>query len=256
VYPILFSFGRRNIYTYSVVMTLFVLMALGWLLWQDRRSADGRLYAGLWALAVGLLAAKIGHITANWVYYVERPDEILALGSGGLSFHAGLIAGLGTLGIMALRRTQKQDGGWRSFAERTGILIGPLAVGLIGGWLACLMAGCAYGRAVPPPQRVYTLDLPDIYGVYAYRLPSQLLGLALALALLLISGRWARRPGLWLIALGVGDFLIGFTRGDLAIGWGPLYATQWADLALVLLGVLLELRTYVVDRSLATNSTK
>ena len=241
MYPILFSIGRRNIYTYSVVMILFVLMALGWLLWQDRRSADGRLSTGLWALAVGLLVAKGSHVLANWAYYVERPSEILGLGSGGLSFHAGLLAGIGTLVVMVLRQTQEEDSFWPALVERGESLVGPLALGLVGGWLACLLAGCAYGRALPPPQRLYTLDLPDIYGVYAYRLPSQMLGLALAIVLLLASVRWARRPGLWLIALGVGDFLIGFTRGDLAVSWGPLYATQWADLALVLLGVLLEL---------------
>lgn len=243
MYPILFSIGRRNIYTYSVVMTLFVLLALGWLLWQDRRSADGRLNAGLWALTIGLVAARISHVLANWGYYAERPGEILVLGSGGLSFHAGLLAGISTLVVMALGRTREQNGGWSALLRQAGFLVGPLALGLVGGWLACLLAGCAYGRAMPPPQRLYTLDLPDIYGVYGYRLPSQLLGLALALVLLLASRRWARHPGLWLITLGVGDFLIGFTRGDLAISWGPLYATQWADLGLVLLGVLLEFRS-------------
>ena len=119
-------------------------------------------------------------------------------------------------------------------------LVVPVSMGLLGGWLACLLRGCAFGRAIPPPQRFYTPDWPDMVGVHAFRLPSQALGMALAVALLLTAGLWKRRPGLFLIVLGVGDFLIAGTRGDLSLAWGPLLAVQWADLAIILAGVALE----------------
>ena len=114
----------------------------------------------------------------------------------------------------------------------------------MGGWLGCLLAGCAYGRPVPPPQRFYTPDWPDLYGVLAFRLPSQLLGILLAVALLAGARRLQARPGLFLVILGAGDFLIAFTRGDQLPAWGPLLAIQWADLAVVLLGLVMELASH------------
>jgi prolipoprotein diacylglyceryltransferase len=128
------------------------------------------------------------------------------------------------------------------------VLVVPLAIGLLGGWLACLLAGCAYGLPVAPPQRFYTPDWPDSYGVLAFRLPSQLLGMLLALLLLLLARPLSRQPGIFLILLGAGSFIIAWTRGDLSVSWGPLRATQWVDLVLILVGVALALASQQARR--------
>ena len=103
--------------------------------------------------------------------------------------------------------------------------------------MACLLGGCAYGRPVPPPQRIFTVDWPDLHGVYAFRLPSQALGVLLASILLLASRRLSRQPGLFLALLGLGDLLIAFTRGDQMVVWGPLTPGQWADLTIIAIGL-------------------
>ncbi|MEA3336082.1 MAG: prolipoprotein diacylglyceryl transferase family protein [Chloroflexota bacterium] len=249
MYPVLFSLGRRTISTYSVVMGLFLLLALIWLAREDHRHRDGRLNAALIALFAGLVGARVIHVFSNWIYFKQRPDEVFSFASGGLSLHGGLLIGITGLALGAWWKYRTEGDVIGRIWQLASALMGPFALVYLGGWLACLLAGCAYGRAVAPPQRVYSLDWPDIYGVVAFRWPSQLMGVVLAFALLAIALRWPDRPGLFLVILGLGDFFIAFTRGDLAVSWGPLLATQWADLVIVATGLMLT----IYRRRLATS---
>lgn len=240
VTPVLFSLGSRPIYAYTVVLGSALLAGLAWIVWRERRMRDGLLDVVLVALVAGLIGARLVHVLANGAYYAERPADALLSLDGGMSFHGGLFAGLAVVTIAALRRPSAPPRSFGRLLVVIGALVVPLSLGVFGGWLACLLRGCAYGQAIPPPQHFYTVDWPDIFGVYAFRLPSQALGMAFALVLLATAGFWTRRPGLFFVVLGLSDFAIAATRGDLAVTWGPLWAIQWADLALVVFGVLLE----------------
>ncbi len=72
---------------------------------------------------------------------------------GGLSFHGGLLAGLGIVALLALTGTPGHPGSLRRVLIVAGALVVPLILGLLGGWLACVLRGCAYGHALKPPQR-------------------------------------------------------------------------------------------------------
>ncbi len=248
--PILYFLGSRPIYAYTVILGGALLAGLGWIAWRERRARDGVFDGVLLALVAGLIGARLVHVVANGAYYAERPAEIVLPLDGGLSFHGGLLIGLGTIAVLTLVGTPRAPGSLRRLLIVISALVVPLSLGLFGGWLACLLRGCAYGRAIPPPQRFYTPDWPDLFGVHAFRLPSQALGLSLAVILLATTAVWKRRPGLFLIVLGVGDFAIAATRGDLTVAWGPLLAVQWADLALILAGVALEVSFRTVERHL------
>lgn len=248
MYPILVTLGRRPIYSYSVVMVVTLLLVFGWLAWQQRRTHNRALDLGLLALAAGLIGARAGHVLANWEYYAEQGAAVFDLRDGGLSWHGGLLAGLLALAVAAAWQRHGASPFVLRLRQILAVLIVPLALGLLGGWLACLLAGCAYGRAIAPPQRFYTPDWPDSYGVLAFRLPSQLLGMLLALCLLLLAKPLLRRPGLFLILLGLGNFTISWTRGDLPVTWGPLRATQWIDILLILAGLTLEVYAQRVHR--------
>ncbi len=248
--PILFTLGRQPVSSYSVVMIIALLAALGWLAWQQRRGRKDALDLGVLALAAGAVGARAGHVLANWAYYGEQPAAIFDLRDGGLSWHGGVLAGLAVLALAAARRHDHATLYALRLGDRLAVLIVSLSIGLLGGWLACLLAGCAYGLPVAPPQRFYTPDWPDNYGVLAFRLPSQLLGMALALVLLLLARPLSRRPGIFLILLGAGSFIIAWTRGDLPVSWGPLRATQWVDLVLILVGLALMLASQRARRRL------
>jgi phosphatidylglycerol:prolipoprotein diacylglycerol transferase len=231
-------------------MLITLLAALGWLVWQQRRGQKDALDLGVLALAAGALGARAGHVLANWAYYGEQPAAIFDLRDGGLSWHGGVLAGLAVLALATAGRHDSASLYALRLGDRLAGLIVSLSIGLLGGWLACLLAGCAYGLPVAPPQRFYTPDWPDNYGVLAFRMPSQLLGMLLALMLLLLSRPLSRRPGIFLILLGAGSFIIAWTRGDLPVSWGPLRATQWVDLVLILVGLALVLASQRARRRL------
>lgn len=240
MYPILFATNGRVVYSYSVVLISSVAAALLWLAYTGRRSHDRRFDAGLAALAVGVLGARLTHVLANWEYFSERGWTGILLPKAGLSWHGGLLAGLAGLALWAWRTRQQDESTMSALHAMLAALAPALLLGIAGGWLGCLLGGCAYGRALPPPQRFYTVDWPDLYGVHAFRLPSQLFGLLLVAALLATLRLWQRRPGLMLVAYGMGDFLIACTRGDLAVTWERLWPVQWADLTIIVVGVAID----------------
>ncbi len=113
-------------------------------------------------------------------------------------------------------------------------------------WLGCLLNGCAYGIETYPGQGLLwalSLELPDLYGIWAPRVAVQLLGAgwsAVALTAVILAGRHRRFEGLvfplWLALYTAGSFGLGFLRADevgLVAGWR---ADQVTDLALVVIG--------------------
>lgn len=84
--------------------------------------------------------------------------------------------------------------------------------------VGCLLNGCCYGRESDSPLALY---LPDIYGHYAYRSPSQILQ-SLANLLLFVFLCKARRHKpfhgfvflMYLILYSIGRFFVEFTRAE------------------------------------------
>lgn len=240
MHPVLFHWGLYPVASYTVVIGATLALAFGWLARQHRRGHVHALDIGWLAVSAGLLGARLVYVWVNNEYYSERWLRVLDLRDGGLSWYGGLLAGLLVLLLVRWPNERAQTKTLPDrLQHRLEQLTTPLAIGILGGWLACLLAGCAYGLPLDPPQRFYTPDWPDNFGVLAFRLPSQLFGLLLGLLLLVPPLR--RRPGLWLAVLGLGQFGIGWTRGDLALNWGPLHASQWLDLGIFLLGLVLAL---------------
>jgi prolipoprotein diacylglyceryltransferase len=115
-------------------------------------------------------------------------------------------------------------------------------------WLGCLLNGCVYGIETYPGQGLLwalSLELPDLYGIWAPRVAVQLLGAGwsgVALAAVILAGRHTRFEGLvfplWLALYAAGSFGLGFLRADetvLVAGWR---ADQVADLALAVIGAV------------------
>ena len=97
------------------------------------------------ALLAGLIGARFVHVLANGAYYAERPQEIVLPLDGGLSLHGGLVAGLGMVALLALVGSPGHPGSVRRLLIVAAALVIPVSMGLLGGWLACLLRGCAYG---------------------------------------------------------------------------------------------------------------
>lgn len=236
--------GPITIRTYTLLLDVALLLGLGVLAWRGWWSAETParwIDAGLGAILGGLVLARLGHVAIHWTYFGEHGDEIAQVWKGGLNWHGAVIGGL--VGLAAV-------GAWRGVPFRRAgdalALVLPLCAALV--WAGCLMSTCGHGREVrsladyPAPL---VGELPDLYGVVAPRLASQLYGIVFGLVLLGVGwglSRIVRRPGvrLWitLALLGLGTFAIGFTRGDPILTVGPLRLDQVLDLGIVALGVI------------------
>jgi len=183
--------------------------------------------AALWALVGGLAGARAAYVMPHWSDYAGRPLALLNFWGGGLVFQGGLIAGLLALLLYSL---------WARLSFfRLVDLAAPavsLAQGL--GWIGALIHGAHYGLVMRSP---ISLWLPDLYGVYGPRFPTQLLASALGLLLFVVLHRVSERslrPGVlglvYLFGNAAGHFLLGFTRADDASYLGLLRVTQVAEL--------------------------
>jgi phosphatidylglycerol---prolipoprotein diacylglyceryl transferase len=237
--------GSISIRTYSLILDLAVLLTLAVLAWQGHRR-DSRstawLDAGLGALVGGIVLGRAGHVAVYWGYYSHHLDQLIQLSRGGLDWHTAVLGAM--LGLALGCR-------WRgvSFRDLTDVLALVLPLGAMLTYTGCLMTSCGHGYEVEslagyPPLVV--MELPDLFGVVAPRLASQLYGIAWSAVVLILTFTLIRRierPGvrLWIVLalLALGAFAIGFTRGDEAPYVGALRLDQVLDLSIVVLGVLM-----------------
>lgn len=242
MHPILRRYGPFFLYSYTVVMGLGLLLALGLTAYHARRRhvewpwMDGVLMS----LFVALVGGRLAYVAANWTYYQAHINEAWLVWRGGLSYHGALAAGL--LALWAWCRRQALP-----FARIAGLLAPAMALWSAFGWLACYLEGCAYGRETF--LSLLASDLPDSYGVYGVRYQTQLSGLLLSiLALLLV---WALRRRLkplalfWLalFLLSAGRFAVSLMRGDAMPLLGGIRLDTLLDGTLTLLSALLLLRS-------------
>jgi phosphatidylglycerol:prolipoprotein diacylglycerol transferase len=251
--PELVRIGPLVIQTYTALLDLAILGGLGVLAWQGRRVEQqpvAWLDAGLSAVVGGIIFGRGEHILTHWDYFSNHAAEIVQLWRGGLDWHGAVVGGLAGLVIFCAVRHL-------SFRRITDTLALILPVGAAFTYTGCLMARCGYGREVEtlasyPPLVV--AELPDLYGIVAPRLTSQLYGIAWALVLTGIAAllaRLLRRSGVrfWLVLmlLSLGSFGIGFTRGDVTLSVGMLRLDQAFDLVVTGIGLLGALLSSTTD---------
>lgn len=231
---ILARYGPYFLYTYTAILGLGVVAALGVAAVLARRAGVRHWLDGALAAAAGaLLAGRAVFIRLNAVYFAENPFEAWQLWLGGLNYHGALFGGLVALWLWA-RLTH------RPFYIYAGLFAPGLALLAAFGWAACRFEGCAYG--LPAAPGFLSVDLPDNLGVFAVRYQTQLAGVVGSLAVfafsLAASGRarpallfWSTLAGLSLVrvvvALGRGDPapVVGGWRLDLLVDVGLLVAS-------------------------------
>lgn len=218
-----------------------LLLALGCAggLFQVTRSAkrslvQSRFNAGLATLVTSLLAARAVYAGVNWPYFQTHLAEIPAVWQGGLSWPGALLGGL--LGLLLASLWQQQ-----SFMASADDLL-PLLFSLsLVSWLGCWLEGCAYG---PLSQAWWALPALDEWGQISRRLPLQLAGALISLALYWSSAQLQRQPGkrrpglvagLGLAALSLWLLLASLLRADPAPTWHGLRLDAWAAFGFLLL---------------------
>ena len=132
----------------------------------------------------------------------------------------------------------RRAAGLHFFWKLADALVLSLSAGIVFGWAACLMGGCAYGAV---GEGFGHIILPDLFGVDAPRFATQVVGLTYALLLFvgfwLLRRRWSFHGAAFLMYVflySAGMFLLAFTRGDETVYLGPWRLSQGIDLLLIL----------------------
>ena len=251
MYPVLFRWRAYSLYSYSVLIFLGIVLSVVYAHWRGRRAGYRDvlvLDAALWALVGGLIAARVTYVIPNWVDYGGRPIALLSFWGGGLVFQGGLIGGALALLLYAL---------YAQLSFLSLVDLAAPAVSLAQGlwWAGALMHGANYGIIM---RSRLSLWLPDLYGIYGPRFPTQLLACLLGLLLFLILHRLSEHdvpPGMsgavYLLGNAVGHFLLEFTRADEAPYLGLLRVTQIAELLEIAVACALLLYLYLRHRARA-----
>jgi phosphatidylglycerol:prolipoprotein diacylglycerol transferase len=228
--PTILQFGRLTISSYAALVSLGIILGLAVACLESKwRGADFviTLDAALWSLVAGVVGGRVVYVAIFWPYFSSHPRQIFSLSQGGLAFQGAFVAGL--LGLLAYSLLNR-----RSFRELLDPLALGLALGQAVGWVGCLLAGCGYGLAA---RGFLAYDLRDIYGIWAYRYPTQamisVLNLGIFLVLLILARTGAHRrlpPGtlavLYLVLSSAGLFFLEFLRADETLYLGTLRWSQ------------------------------
>ena len=204
-------------------------------------SADDLMTAAI----VGVLAGgRLGYVLFyDLEAYVARPEQVLYLWRGGMSFHGGLLGVIVALWLCARRRGV-------SFLRTADLaaVLAPVGLGL--GRLGNFINGELPGR-IAPPDLPWSMIFPSLGD--AARHPSSLYqafleGGLLAMMMWMLASR--RRPPAFLAS----SFLIGyalcrlfseqFRQPDAHLGLlaGNMSMGQWLSLPMLLLGLMLMFR--------------
>jgi phosphatidylglycerol:prolipoprotein diacylglycerol transferase len=239
MHPTLFTIGKFNVPTYTVLLDLGLILGLVLTYFEGKRllkRGETALDLGLWSVIGGILGGRIGYVLVNWNVFRGDWGQAVRIWEGGLAFHGALVGGLLVLVIMSL--LQRRSEAPISFWGLADVVTPGLALGLTFGWAACLMGGSAYGRI---GEGFGYAMLPDLYGVEAPRFATQAVGIGFALVLFVgfwfLRDRWPFRGASFLmfgLLYFTGQFFLEFTRGDEAIYVGPWRLAQILDLALAL----------------------
>ncbi len=264
MHPVVLRWGAHSLYWYSVLMCLGIALgvAYAWIkaraVGMDAQWRGGQVAAAsstqasergfacltdinvldgaLCVLAGGLAGARAAYVIPNWTDYAGRPTALFRFWGGGLVFQGGLLGGLLALLLYSLCARAP-------FARLLDLAAPAVALAQGLGWIGALLHGANYGVIMRSPLSLW---LPDLYGVYGPRFPTQVAGALLGFLLFWGLHRLSRRglwPGilglLYLFANGLGHFILEFTRADEAPFVGLLRITQWAELAEVVAACVL-----------------
>jgi phosphatidylglycerol:prolipoprotein diacylglycerol transferase len=224
------AFWTLQTYTLALAMGIGASAAFG--LYRVRKRPGALVDVGLGALIGGVALARLEHVLLNWNYFAYNVSEAFQLNAGGLDWHGALLGGL--LGGFVASR-------WRQVNSRDLLDATTLALPLIAhaAWYGCWAANCAYGVEVDtlahfPAWAVS--EAADIYGIAEPRYNTQIYGLWLSAALLVVAvillwRGWLRGARFWLILalFSAGMFVIGFFRGDYTLMLNGLRLDQWFD---------------------------
>jgi phosphatidylglycerol:prolipoprotein diacylglycerol transferase len=148
--PVLLSLGPLQIRWYGLMYVIGFMAAYQLVLYQAKKIRWQPMVHHLDNLQVSLIAGiilggRLGYVLFyNPMYYRSHPSEILAIWSGGMSFHGGCLGAL-LAGLIYCRRTQLD------FWKAADLFVVTVPIGLFFGRLGNFINGELFGRVTQVP---------------------------------------------------------------------------------------------------------
>jgi phosphatidylglycerol---prolipoprotein diacylglyceryl transferase len=245
--PVLIAFGPLVIRWYALAYIAGLLIGWRYCLWIASRPPEVASRAQIddfltWATLGVILGGRAGYVLFyKPEFYLENPDQIVALWHGGMSFHGGT---LGVLTALALFCRQRKI----NFLGFADIIACATPIGLFFGRIANFINDELWGRVTDVPWAMIFPSDPE----HLPRHPSQLYeagleGVVLFLLLYALLRAGARnRPGslagTFILGYGVARITAEFFRqpdANLGFLWGGATMGQLLSIPLLLIGAWL-----------------
>ena len=224
--PVIFHLGHLAFRWYSLAIIIAITVAT-WLTRREfrRKGLDDAKFGdiAIWAIASGIVGARLFHVLDRAGYYLDHPGRILNFQSGGLAIYGAVIGGF--LGVAIATRLYAVPFLPTIDAIAPGLVLAQ-AIGRIG----CIINGDAWGAPTDLPFAfVYTN--PDAFipnrllGVPTHPYPIYDMALNLTIFGVLMWLRTKPLPSGALFAIFVslyafGRFFISFVREQRVWFWG------------------------------------
>lgn len=94
--PIAFSLGPLEVHWYGVIIAAAIFVAIFLSMKEAEKKGlegDHIIDMALWALPIAFIGARLYYVLFELGYYLQNPDQILAIWNGGIAIYGGLIAG-------------------------------------------------------------------------------------------------------------------------------------------------------------------
>src|SRR5262249_15504183 len=200
--PVLFHWRGVAIHSYPAMLYLGLVVGLeagniaSHLAGMD---AFRVLIATFLLLTPALVGARLFYVAMHWQIYRQNPRRIWNRNEGGAAQYGGLALAL----PLSIPVTAGLHLPWGAFWDVTAFTI---LVGMMIVRIGCLLNGCCAGR---PSSSWIAVNLPNLRGVWARRLPTQCLEAGWAAVLLVLAVGLRGKlpfPGalFWVVAAGYG----------------------------------------------------
>ncbi len=218
---IAFSIGSFDVYWYAVIITVGLILAVGFCMWQASKfdlTIDNVLDVLLWGLPTAVICARAYYV----LFELDRYDsfaEMVNIRDGGLAIYGGVIGAFVT-GYVYCRIKKVNMLALYDLAS-LGFLIGQT----IGRWGNFVNAE-AFGEKTTLPWGMTINGYGPYHPTFFYESLWNLIGFVL---LLLFAKKWRKHFGevffLYFAWYGLGRFFIEGLRTD-SLYWGPVRVSQ------------------------------
>lgn len=255
----LFSIGPFTIHGYGLMMAIGILTA--YYLVERGAKKKGMDYdkifnLAIWAVAGGLLGAKLLYLLTRLPDLIADPSLIIHCLKDGFVVYGSIIGGILAAWIYCRRSTLE-------FLKVFDLIVPYLALAQGIGRIGCLLAGCCYGMQVSENNPIGIVFHESVYAPNNVPLlPTQIISSVLNFLhfgiLILLSKRVksdGQLAGCYLIFYSVGRFILEYFRGDLIRGnVGTLSTSQFISVFMVIAGLFMVFGLPKLQRNRGTSA--